>query len=106
MYETPWKLVSRNQPYPETTSIQVLRPPHHTVRIPTVVLQQGPFIISHENPWKNIEKGCHLDPGSFQNFTYRQFGSYRWAHPYQASHSKTYIQVLASICRPPKESTH
>ena len=38
MYETPWELVSRYQPYLETTSIQVLRPPHHAIWIPTVVL--------------------------------------------------------------------
>ena len=26
--------------------------------------------ISNENPQKNTEKSCHLDPGSLQNFTY------------------------------------
>jgi len=39
MYETPQELISKYQPYPEMTSIQVLHPPHCTVWILTVVLQ-------------------------------------------------------------------
>ena len=50
MYETIRKFIARYQSASKTSPLQMLRPSNRHVRFSTVVLQQSPTIIPHENP--------------------------------------------------------
>ena len=72
MYEASGEFNTRNQPYSEMPTIQMLRLTYSTIWVLIMVLQQSPPLIPHENPGENAEKSCHLDTRSIQNVAYRR----------------------------------
>ena len=76
VYEAFRKFIARHQPTSKMTSLQMLRSSNSPIQLPALVLQQGPDIISHENPQQDAKKSRYLDPRDFQNITFRRHRSH------------------------------
>ena len=61
----------------------MLHPPNSTIWIPTLVLQQGTFVIPYEVVEQNAKKSGYLDPRHLQNIPLRRNQSISGYYPNQ-----------------------
>jgi len=76
MYEATRKFVLRNLSHPKMPTVLMLYPSHSIIQFSTLVLQQGSFVIPHENFEQNIKKSYYLDFRGIQNISLRRNQSY------------------------------
>ena len=61
MYEATGKFVLRNLPHPKTPTVSILCSSYSIIQFSTLVLQQGSFVIPHENFEQNAKESYYLD---------------------------------------------